>query len=108
MSAGRRLCVLLGAPLWLPLLVSLVAVLFSVCIALWASLVALICVALSGVTVSVASAAEGMLLPCFAAVGIACLCLGSAILLFCGSRLATRGSLALTEGIFRSVLGYFS
>lgn len=108
LSAGETTLLVLGSPLWIAIAlalfsvaVSVVAALWSVIVSLWATGAALVGVALGGIFGGIcilhASAPSGLAL-----IGMGIACVGLSILLFCGSRAATRGVYALTK---KTVLG---
>lgn len=101
----RRLCIILGAPLWLTLLIALVAVTAALCLSLWAVLVSLVGSTLGSIVLSAVSAVRCEVLPCLTAIGTMLICSGLSIFLFCGSRLATGRSILLTKKLFCGIHG---
>ncbi len=108
----RRLCaweivlLVLGFPLWLPLLIAVVAVvlalyavLWSVIVSLWAVLVSLIGSALGGVVGGAGLALGGNSLSGVALIAAGIVRAGLAIFLFFGCRAATIGTVSLTKTI---------
>lgn len=98
----------LGFPLWLPLLIAALAVIFSlyvsawaVIISLWSVFVSLIGCALGGLVSGVAFFCQGKAFSGVAMIGVSLVCAGLSILLFFGCRWVTRGFVALTKRIFK-------
>ena len=94
----------IGSPLWFPLLVAAIAVAVSLYIILWAALVSLWAVFVSLVACSFCGAAigVGLLFEENAFIGIAmfgmgCVCAGLAILLFLACTATTNGCVRLTK-----------
>ena len=103
-NALEIVLLVLGAPLWLPLLIaafavilSLYAVLWSVIVALWAVFASVIGCGFAGVTAGVAFAAGGNGLTGIAAIGAGSFCIGLSVFLFYGCKAATKGILFLTK-----------
>ncbi len=90
----------LGSPIWVSLLVAVVAVIFSVWISLWSGVISLYATA-----VALAASAIGCIIGSFfmidgtwiVAWGAALICAGLAIVLFLLSNLAAKGMVALTK-----------
>ena len=92
----------LGSPLWIPLVVSAVSVVFSVYVSLWS-----VVISLYAVFIALAASAVGCIVGSFfmignpgtgmVAWGAALVCAGLAILLFMLSNLAAKGMVALTK-----------
>lgn len=93
----------LGSPIWVSLLVSVLAVIFSVWISLWAVVISLYATA-----VALAASAVGYVVGSFfmigddagillAAFGAAFVCAGLSILMFILSNLSSKGMVALTK-----------
>ena len=106
------LLLVLGSPLWIPLLASAVSIVFSVYVSLWTVVIVLYAVA-----VAVGAAAIGCLVGSFfmigrpgvivVSVGAALLCAGLAILLFMLGNLAAKGMIALTKLCWEGVKSIF-
>ena len=99
----------IGSPIWLALLIAVIAVLialyaviWSVVASLWAVFASLIAVALVGITGGVLLAVFGNALSGVALIGASIVCAGLSILMFFGCRAATKGVAKLTK---YSVLG---
>ena len=94
----------LGSPLWLPLLIaafavilSLYAVLWSVIAALWAVFASFVACGFAGVAAGVAFAANGNGLTGIAVIGAGVFCAGGSVFLFYACKAATKGILMLTK-----------
>lgn len=109
------LLLVLGSPIWVSLLISVLAVIFSVWISLWSAVISLYATA-----VALAASAVGCIFGSFfmigdgagilmAAFGAAFVCAGLSILLFILSNLAAKGMIKLTKltwnGLKRSFTG---
>ena len=100
----KVLLILLGLPLWLPILISALAVIFSVIVSLWAGAVSLWACTLAAVVSAPASMIIGVLniIDGSGAYGSAIIALGigfcvAAVILFYVSLYATKGMCALTK-----------
>ena len=98
------LLLILGLPLWFPLLVAAAAVAVSLYVSLWAVMVSLWSVfaslaacALAGVVVGAVFALGGKMLPGLAMVSAGLVCGGLAIFLFFGCRAATKATVLLLQ-----------
>ena len=96
----------LGSPIWLSLVIAAFSVilslyisLVSVVISLWATLVSLCACAVGGAILGVAFAVCGNVLTGVLMIGIGIFCAGLAILFCFGCRVATKGSILLTQKI---------
>lgn len=106
LSAGEIVLLVLGAPLWLSLVISALAVIFSLYISLWSVLVSL-----WAVFASLAACSIGGVLACviftvsdnftsgIAILAAGLVCAGLAIFMFYGCKAATKGTLLLTKKI---------
>ncbi|MBO5076780.1 MAG: DUF1700 domain-containing protein [Clostridia bacterium] len=99
---------ILGFPLWFPLLVAAVAILFSLYIVLWSLVITLWAIemsfwacALAGLVMAVFYGIKGDLLPCLALLGLGLFAAGLSILLFFGCVAASKGMIPLTKTILR-------
>ena len=99
--AGRKWLVvtllILGAPVWFPLLVSALAVIWSVVVSLWVAYVSVVTSAFSGVIAGSYLICTGKGLSGLFLIGGALVCAGLGIFLFYGARALTRGSAYLTK-----------
>ena len=106
LRGGEILLIVLGFPLWFPLLIAFFAVclalyivLWALDIALWAVWIALGACALAGMVAMVVYFIQGVPVPAVAALGCALFCAGIAIFLFRGCIAATKGIARLTKKI---------
>ena len=95
---------ILGAPVWLSLLVAGLAVVFSLYVSLWAVLISLWAVFASVVVCALCSVVAGIVFVIgdsvslgAALAGTGLVCMGLGILLFLGCKWATKGTLLLTK-----------
>lgn len=103
---------ILGSPLWIPLVASVASVVLSVYVCLWTVVLVLYVIA-----VAVAAAAIGCLVGIFfmlgraaeitVTLGAALLCAGMSIMLFLLGNLAAKGMIALTKLCWKSVKSLF-
>lgn len=100
------LLIIIGFPVWLPLIISAVAVFLSLYVALWSVIVALYAVNISfvagtigGFAITVPYFMDGNIGGAVCAVGAALVCLGLFILSIIGSKEATRGIIAFSSRI---------
>ena len=105
----------IGSPIWLSLIVaafalvlSLYVVLWSVIVCVWAAFVSLFACALVGTVQGIIFIATNNRLSGFALFGAAAICAGLAILMFFGSKAATKGILFLTKKIASNIKKCFS
>lgn len=94
---------ILGFPIWFPILIAVFAIVFSVYVTLWSVIVALWSVfgaiigcAVGGIIGGSIIALNGSHLPGFAILGAGIVCSGVAILFFFGCKFATKGLALLT------------
>ena len=86
----KRIFILMGSPIWLPVLLAFYAVVFSICLSLWAVLVALAFAFVAGIPHGVILGVSGNIPACGFYIGSALVCLGVAILFFYICRAATK------------------
>ena len=106
--AWEILLLVLGAPLWIPLVISafavvlsLYVVLWSVMISLWAVFASLLGCAFGIIFGGAIFAFSGLPLVGAAMIGVGLVCAGLAIFMFFGCKAATKGTAALTKAVFR-------
>lgn len=94
----------LGSPIWLPLLIaaltvilSLYVVLWSVIVVLWAVFASFIACGLTGIAAGIYFAVGGNILTGIAVIGAAIVCAGLSVFVFFGCKAATKGILILTK-----------
>lgn len=105
-GAWEIVLLVLGAPIWISLLISLFAVilslyvsLWSVIISLWAVFVSVIACAIGGIIAGIIFAVFSSNLTGIAMIGAGIVCGGLAIFAFFGCRAASKGMLLLTKRI---------
>ncbi len=105
----------LGSPVWLPLLISaaaivisLYAVIWSVIVSLWSAFASLAAIALCGLVTGAAVAAYENALVGIAMIGAGLICAGVSVLLFFACRAATTGTARLTVIFARCIRKCFS
>ena len=103
-SPGVIALLILGAPVWLPLLIAALAVLFAVYVSLWAVVISLWAVDLSflvggigSVIAGIVQICRGDLLPGLATIGAGVLLAGLSILLFYGCKAVTKAFFNLNK-----------
>ena len=104
------LLLILGAPVWLSVLIAMLAAFFSLYISLWAVILAFWAVFLSLSVVAPCGAVGGVLLAVFgntlagtAAIGAGLTCAGLAVLLFFGCMAATKGAALLAQKMITTI-----
>lgn len=114
-NGGWILLLILGAPLWLPLVLAALAVVLSVYVSLWAVVFSLYCADISLGVASVCSLAvtiscilTGNLPTATVLLGLALMAAGSAILLFFLSNLTAKAMVWVTKSLFRAVRACFT
>lgn len=116
MSLGEILLLVLGFPLWFPLLIAAVSLLFAFYVVIWSLIVALFATVfgvaiggIAGLIASVVAMVSGGRVQSLFLLGGGLCCIGMTILLFFVSLLAARGVCALGKtvilGIKRLVVG---
>ncbi len=113
-KAWEVVLIILGFPLWFPLLVAASAVIFSVYIVLWSVVLVLYAVdlvfaaaAVSCITAGTVTIFSGMLSYAVLALGIGLVCAGIAILLFFAFNKVTLGIVALGKIFIRWIKSLF-
>jgi uncharacterized membrane protein len=116
LSGWEITLLVLGFPLWFPLLIAAFAVLLSVYITIWAVIIALYatdlalaCSALACVAACVAMLITGYGALALTSLGAACILAGLAIFMLLGCNLAAKGLIALSRlfgrGVKRALIG---
>ncbi len=110
LRAWEIILLVLGSPLWLPLLIAAVAValalyavLWSVIVSLWAVFATLIGGTVGGVIGGVGLVLGGNSLSGVALIGAGIVCTGLGIFMYFGCRAATKGVVLLTQSIVMCV-----
>ena len=109
-KAWEIILLILGAPLWLAILIAIFAVIFSlyvslwaVIVSLWASFVAVIGSALGGIIGGIILSIYKNALTGVALISAGLVCMGISIFFFFGCKVATKGILSLTKKIVFSI-----
>lgn len=104
MKAWEIVLLAVGSPIWLSLLIAVIAVLLSLYISMWAVIVSLWAVfgsligsALGVAVMGIEFIIEGSLPAGIAAIGAGIVCVGLSIFAFFGCKAATNGALLLTK-----------
>jgi uncharacterized membrane protein len=116
LSGWEITLLILGFPLWFPLLIAAFSVLLSVYVAIWAVMIALYatdlalgCSALACVAACVAMLATGYGALALTSLGAACILAGLTIFMLLGCNLAAKGLIALSRlfgrGVKRVLIG---
>ncbi len=113
-GAGNITLLILGFPLWFPLLIAAFAVVFSIVVALWsvvvslwATFVALIVSSVACFIVSIIGILTGQIVHSLALLATALLAGGISLFVFIGCKALTRGMWWLTKVIFRAIKRIF-
>lgn len=114
LRAWEIVLLVLGFPVWFPILISLCIIALSVYVVLWSVIVSLYAVdlalavsAVGGIALAVRALLQGQPTQAAAFVGASLLCAGLAILLFLGCVKATKGAVILTKRIGRWIKSLF-
>ena len=110
LKAWEIVLIVLGFPVWFPLLAAAAVIIlalyitvWAIIISLWAVEVSLCACAFGGIAVSVAYFIQGFGLQGVAMLGIGLLCAGISVFAFFGCKAATKGILRLTKKVLRSI-----
>ena len=114
LRAWEIVLLVLGFPVWFPILISLCIIALSVYVVIWSVIVSLYAVdlalavsAVGGIALAVRALLQGQPTQAAAFVGASLLCAGLAILLFLGCVKATKGAVILTKRIGRWIKSLF-
>ena len=106
LKAGETVLLVLGSPVWLSLLIAAAAVAFSLYVSVWSVIISLWAVFASLAACTLGSIAAGIIFACtdnalagIAVIGAALVCAGLSVLMFYGSKAATKGVVLLTKKI---------
>ena len=104
LKAWEIVLLVLGSPIWLSLLLAVVAVilslyvvLWSVIVVLWAAFASLVACGLAGIAAGAYFAVSGNGLTGIATIGAGIVCTGLSVFAFFGCKAATKGILSLTK-----------
>ena len=114
LKAWEIVLLILGAPLWIPLLFAAILTVLAIYISIWSIIISLyavdLSVAISGLAcigVAVALLIDGQFIPCGVVFGTGLVCMGLAILLFFGFNQVTKGILWLSKKALNGIKGLF-
>ncbi|MBO7352364.1 MAG: DUF1700 domain-containing protein [Candidatus Methanomethylophilaceae archaeon] len=106
LSAGEIVLLILGAPLWFPLLVAAFAILLSIYIVIWSVIISLWAVEVSFIVSAVAGVIGGIVLICMGRgaegltlIGGGLVLAGLSVFLYFGCLAASKGTIILTKKI---------
>ena len=106
LSAFEILLIVLGFPVWFPILISLLAIIFSLYMVLWSLIISLwavefslIACGIGGIITGIVFAFIGNTFAGLAMLGASFVCIGFSIFMFYGCDYATKGILLLTKKI---------
>lgn len=107
-SGGQLALLILGSPLWVPLLIAAFAVglalyasLWAVIISLWAAFGSMVACGAAGLVTGVAFVLDGDLMSGLAVAGAGAVCLGLAIFLFFACKALTNATVRLAAKLFQ-------
>ena len=114
MKMREIILLILGSPLWISIVLAIIAValsiyvaLWSVIVSFWAVFVSLIACALGGAVAGIIFAVEGNVLAGIAMISAALVCAGLSIFAFYGCKAITKGILLLTKKISIGIKNWF-
>ncbi len=114
LRAWEIVLLVLGFPVWFPVLISLAAVAFSVYVVIWSVIVSLYAVdlalavsALAAIALGALRLFQGRLAEAAVCIGGGLVCAGLAVLLFLGCNQAARGAVFLTKKIGKWIKSLF-
>ncbi len=114
LKAWEIVLLILGAPLWIPLVATVILTALAIYLSIWSVIISLyavdLAVAVSGLVclgLSVALLFDGQLIPCGVVFGTGLVCLGLSILLFFGFNLVTKGILWVSKKVLLGIKGLF-
>ena len=114
LQAWEIVLLILGAPLWIPLLLSVILTALSIYLSVWSVIISLyavdLAVAISGlacVGLAVALLFEGLFVQAGALFGAGLVCIGLSILLLFAFNLATKGILWVSKKVLIGIKGWF-
>lgn len=114
LKAWEIVLLVLGAPLWIPLLATVILTVLAVYLSVWSVIISLyavdLSIAVSGLAcigVAVALLFDGQFVPAGAVFGTGLVCMGLAILLFFAFNLVTKGILWVSKKVLLGIKGLF-
>ena len=104
LKAWESVLIILGSPVWLPIMISLIAVALSLYLSIWSIIISLWCVfislvgcAIGGILGGILFAVEGNIYSGIAMIGAGIICIGLSIFAYYGCKAITKGFLILTK-----------
>ena len=114
LKAWEIVLLVLGAPLWIPLLAAVILTVLAVYLSIWSVIISLyavdLSIAVSGLAcigVAVALLFDGQFVPAGVVFGTGLVCMGLAILLFFAFNLVTKGILWVSKKVLLGIKGLF-
>jgi len=114
LKAWEIVLLVLGAPLWIPLLVTVILTVLAIYLSVWSVIISLyavdLSIAVSGLAcigVAVALLFDGQFVPAGVVFGAGLVCMGLAILLLFAFNLVTKGILWVSKKVLLGIKGLF-
>ncbi|MBE5887020.1 MAG: DUF1700 domain-containing protein [Lachnospiraceae bacterium] len=114
LKAWEIVLLVLGAPLWIPLLAAVILTVLAVYLSVWTVIISLyavdLSIAVSGLVcigVALALLFDGQIIPCGVVFGAGLVCVGLSILLFFAFNLVTKGILWVSKKVLLGIKGLF-
>lgn len=114
LKAWEIVLLVLGAPLWIPLLATVILTVLAIYLSVWSVIISLyavdLSIAVSGLAcigVAVALLFDGQFVPAGVVFGIGLVCMGLAILLLFAFNLVTKGILWVSKKVLLGIKGLF-
>ena len=114
LKAWEIVLLVLGAPLWIPLLATVILTVLAIYLSVWSVIISLyavdLSIAVSGLAcigVAVALLFDGQFVPAGVVFGAGLVCMGLAILLFFAFNLVTKGILWVSKKVLLGIKGLF-
>ena len=114
LKAWEIVLLVLGAPLWIPLLAAVILTVLAIYLSVWTVIISLyavdLSIAVSGLAcigVAVALLFDGQFVPAGVVFGAGLVCMGLAILLFFAFNLVTKGILWVSKKVLLGIKGLF-
>ncbi len=114
LKAWEIVLLILGAPLWIPLVATVIITVLAVYLSVWTVIISLyavdLSIAVSGLVcigVALALLFNGQIIPCGVVFGAGLVCVGLSILLFFTFNLVTKGILWVSKKVLLGIKGLF-
>lgn len=114
LKAWEIVLLILGAPLWIPLVATVIITVLAVYLSVWSVIISLyavdLSIAVSGLVcigVALALLFNGQIIPCGVVFGAGLVCVGLSILLFFAFNLVTKGILWVSKKVLLGIKGLF-